>query len=229
MKISIQSGGEYLYVSQIEQATAQASATEGTQKTESTGSSTETQTDGTDFLKEFQTMLTCYIDKQRVAKGLEPLYSTESAASSNALTYTPGDGDLASVGIVVPDEYKSIFAEAAQKYGIDQKLLEIIAAKESNFINTATSPAGAMGIMQLMPSTAEGLGVTNPYDAYQNIMGGANYIAQKLKEYNGNVSLALAAYNAGSGNVAKYGGIPPFTETQNYVSWIMERYNNLNA
>ena len=130
---------------------------------------------------------------------------------------------------MVPDEYKAIFAEAAQKYGIDQKLLEIIAAKESNFINTATSPAGAMGIMQLMPSTAEGLGVTNPYDAYQNIMGGANYIAQKLKEYNGNVSLALAAYNAGSGNVAKYGGIPPFTETQNYVSWIMERYNNLNA
>jgi soluble lytic murein transglycosylase-like protein len=82
-----------------------------------------------------------------------------------------------------------------------------------------------MGIMQLMPATAEGLGVENPFDARENILGGAKYIADKLKQYNGNVSLALAAYNAGSGNVAKYGGIPPFTETQNYVAWITERYN----
>ncbi len=79
--------------------------------------------------------------------------------------------------------------------------------------------------MQLMPATAEGLGVENPFDARENIMGGAKYIADKLAMYGGDVSLALAAYNAGSGNVAKYGGIPPFQETQNYVAWITDRYN----
>ena len=83
-----------------------------------------------------------------------------------------------------------------------------------------------MGVMQLMPATAESLGVTNAFDAYQNIMGGAKYISSLLTKYNGDVSLALAAYNAGSGNVAKYGGIPPFTETQNYVSKVIGYYNS---
>ncbi len=227
MRISIQSGGEYLYVAQMEQAAA-ASATEGTKDTSSTTESTAAEgKTSQEMLKDFQTVLNKYIDEQRVAKGLDPIYSTNTV--DTAMSYTDKGGDVTSVGIAVPDEYKSIFAEASQKYGVDQKLLEIIAARESNFNPTATSSAGAMGIMQLMPSTAEGLGVSNPYDAYQNIMGGANYIAQKLREYNGNVSLALAAYNAGSGNVAKYGGIPPFAETQNYVAWITERYNNALA
>ena len=71
-----------------------------------------------------------------------------------------------------------------------------------------------MGVMQLMPSTAKSLGITDAYNAYDNIMGGAKVISQHLANYNGDVSLALAAYNAGSGNVAKYGGVPPFTETR---------------
>lgn len=80
---------------------------------------------------------------------------------------------------------------------------------------------GAQGVMQLMPATARYLGVDDPFDARSNIMGGAKYIAEKLKEYDGDVKLALASYNAGSGNVAKYGGVPPFTETINYIERIM--------
>ena len=110
-----------------------------------------------------------------------------------------------------------IFEKAAKKYGVPVELLKAIGYTESNFRVDATSHCGAQGIMQLMPATAKSLGVTDAYDPEQNIMGGAKYISQMLKKYNGNISLALAAYNAGSGNVAKYGGIPPFKETQNYV------------
>ena len=115
---------------------------------------------------------------------------------------------------------------ASSKYGVDAKFLKAIAKCESDFSTECTSRSGAMGIMQLMPQTAASLGVTNAYDPYQNIMGGARYISEKLTQYNGDKSLALAAYNAGSGNVAKYGGIPPFKETQNYVAKVMAYYNS---
>lgn len=114
-----------------------------------------------------------------------------------------------------------IFDQAAQTYGVDVELLKAMAKAESGFDPNATSKSGAMGIMQLMPTTAKGLGVTDAYDPEQNIMGGAKYIASLLDKYDGNVSYALAAYNAGSGNVDKYGGIPPFEETQNYVAKIL--------
>lgn len=114
-----------------------------------------------------------------------------------------------------------IFDQAAQKYNVPVELLKAIGKTESDFNARAVSRCGAQGVMQLMPSTAKGLGVTDPFDAEQNIMGGAKYIAALLKKYNGDTKLALAAYNAGSGNVAKYGGIPPFTETQNYVKKVM--------
>lgn len=123
-------------------------------------------------------------------------------------------------------ELDAIFNEAADKYGVDVKFLKAIAKCESDFSTTCTSNSGAMGIMQLMPSTAASLGVTDAYDPYQNIMGGAQYISEKLSQYNGDKSLALAAYNAGSGNVAKYGGIPPFKETQNYVKKVLAYYNS---
>ena len=114
-----------------------------------------------------------------------------------------------------------LFEEAAREYGVPVNLLKAIGMTESSFRVDVVSKAGAQGVMQLMPATAKELGVTNPFDARQNIMGGAKYISQMLNKYDGDVKLALAAYNAGSGNVAKYGGIPPFEETQNYVVKVM--------
>lgn len=140
-----------------------------------------------------------------------------SQASSAAST----SGNTSSSSSTSLDAY---FEEAAAKYNVDVKLLKAIAHAESNFNPNATSSSGAMGVMQLMPSTAKSLGITDAYNAYDNIMGGAKVISQHLANYNGDVSLALAAYNAGSGNVAKYGGVPPFTETQNYIKKVLAYY-----
>lgn len=114
----------------------------------------------------------------------------------------------------------AVFEEAAAIYGVPEKLLKAVAKAESNFNPNAVSKAGAIGVMQLMPATARSLGVTDPYDARQNIMGGAKYLKENLERFGGNVSLALAAYNAGPNSVQKYGGIPPYKETQNYVKTV---------
>lgn len=148
--------------------------------------------------------------------------------SNTAVNNTAASGSvkLEASGLSCSAQLDAIFDEAAAKYGVDAKFLKAIAKCESDFSTECTSSSGAMGIMQLMPQTAASLGVTNAYDPYQNIMGGARYISEKLAQYNGDKSLALAAYNAGSGNVAKYGGIPPFKETQNYVAKVMAYYNS---
>ena len=113
--------------------------------------------------------------------------------------------------------------ESAAQTQIDPDLIEAIIACESGFDPNATSRAGARGLMQLMPATAASLGVSNPYDPAQNVLAGAKYLRQLLDRF-GDIELAVAAYNAGPGAVERYGGIPPFSETQEYVRSVLARY-----
>ena len=119
--------------------------------------------------------------------------------------------------------------QAAQTHGISEGLIKAVMHTESGFNVSARSPVGAQGLMQLMPATARRFNVSNAYDPQQNIFAGAKYLAWLLKRFNGDTHLALAGYNAGEGNVAKYGGIPPFRETQDYVKRVSSRFNNLYA
>jgi soluble lytic murein transglycosylase-like protein len=113
--------------------------------------------------------------------------------------------------------YAAEITAAAQRNGLDPALLAGLIKQESGFNPNAGSPAGAQGLTQLMPGTARGLGVTNLHDPAQSIEGGARYLAEQLKTFHGDVARGLAAYNAGPGAVQRYGGVPPYAETQNYV------------
>ncbi len=126
------------------------------------------------------------------------------------------------------NDVDEIIETFSQKYDVDSNFIKAIIKQESGFNPKATSKKGAMGLMQLMPKTAESLGVVNAYNPWENVEGGVKHLKGLLKTYDANKELALAAYNAGSGAVKKYGGIPPYKETQNYVNSIMTSYNKLN-
>ncbi|MGG3736749.1 lytic transglycosylase domain-containing protein [Aeribacillus pallidus] len=126
--------------------------------------------------------------------------------------------------IILHKNVETLIQKAAQTYNVPKKLIKAIIQHESNFNPMAVSRAGASGYMQLMPSTAKALGVTNIFDPEQNIMAGTKYLRQLLDQFNGDLDLALAAYNAGPGNVKKHGGIPPFKETIAYVQKVKEAF-----
>jgi soluble lytic murein transglycosylase-like protein len=138
-----------------------------------------------------------------------------AVAAQNAAAVMRPAG-LSGTGSLSGVPYADQFVKAGQKYGVSPKLLAAVAKVESGYNPNAVSPAGAQGLMQLMPSTARGLGVRDSFDPEQAINGGAKLLARNLREFK-SLPLALAAYNAGGGAVHKYGGIPPFSETQAYV------------
>lgn len=125
--------------------------------------------------------------------------------------------------------FDQLIRQAAQQHGVSEGLIKAVMHTESGFNIKARSPVGAQGLMQLMPATARRFNVSNAYDPQQNIFAGAKYLSWLLKRFNGDTRLAIAAYNAGEGNVDKYGGIPPFRETQDYVRRVTSRYQNLYA
>lgn len=125
------------------------------------------------------------------------------------------------------NKYDQIIRKAADKFKIDSALIKAIIKAESNFDHQAISPVGAQGLMQLMPATASALQVENAFHPENNIEGGVRYLRYLLDNYRGNLTLALAAYNAGEGNVAKYNNnVPPFRETQNYIKRVLSYYNS---
>lgn len=117
--------------------------------------------------------------------------------------------------------------KASYRYGVDPDLIRSVILIESRFRPDAISPRGAMGLMQLMPATARELGVQDPLDPEKNVMGGTLYLRRLLSMFHSELDLALAAYNAGPGTVQRYGGIPPYSETQNYVQQILDVYSAL--
>lgn len=148
--------------------------------------------------------------------GVQPFFPKELAYALRPTTEAPEP---------TTSDYDEMIANAASKNGVDPDLVKAVVKAESGFRHDAVSGTGARGLMQLMPSTAAALGVSDPFDPAQNIEAGTRYLKSQIDRF-GSTELALAAYNAGPGNVVKYGGVPPFTETRNYVSRVMGYLGN---
>lgn len=161
-------------------------------------------------------LFTNLISRISLVQLLEALSSLASSRSAQI----PGNKRVSGTG--ASKAFSEIIEQASKKHGVDEKVIQAVIKQESSFNPNAVSNCGAQGLMQLMPATARGLGVQNAFDPEENIMAGTHYLKQKLDEFDGNLSLALAAYNAGSGTVYKYGGIPPYKETRAYVDKVIK-------
>lgn len=150
--------------------------------------------------------------------GASPYPATLASVGSPAASSSP-------VGSGSAGAYSALINEAATANGIEPAMLAGLIKQESGFDPNATSSAGAEGLTQLMPGTASSLGVSEPLDPAQSIQGGARYLGQLAKQFGGNMTDALAAYNAGPGAVTQYAGVPPYAETQQYVSKVLENAN----
>ncbi|MFC6385668.1 lytic transglycosylase domain-containing protein [Sporolactobacillus kofuensis] len=186
---------------------------------DSSSTTTEQSSGGLDSLAYMPNMLESSASTNR-SDGDNQLWQQLSSSVSPLSQHYSSLGTSSSVNQTTSD-YNDTIQAMSKKYGVDARLIQSVIDAESGGNALATSNAGAQGLMQLMPGTANALGVDNPYDPVQNIEGGTKYLRKLLDRYDGNYSLALAAYNSGSGNVEKYGGVPPFAETQAYVKKIM--------
>jgi soluble lytic murein transglycosylase-like protein len=176
-------------------------------------------------MNELQQMIGTQVPAQAASSSAAFASQLQTATASAAIgpatdTGTTGTASLMSTGVSeLPADvpYGAEITAAAKKYGLDPALLAGLVKQESGFNPNAGSPAGARGLTQLMPGTAAGLGVSNVLDPAQSLDGGAKYLRAQLDAFGGDVARALAAYNAGPGAVQRYGGVPPYAETQNYV------------
>jgi soluble lytic murein transglycosylase-like protein len=149
-----------------------------------------------------------------------------SIRSSRTISFNPFGSEIfnSRASVNAPRELASAIEDAARMHGVDPRLVAAVARRESAWRADVVSEKGAIGIMQLMPETARYLGVNNAFDARENIFGGARYLRTLLDTFNGDLDLALAAYNAGPGAVAKYRGVPPYRETRAYVAAVRATY-----
>ncbi|MBH0095294.1 lytic transglycosylase domain-containing protein [Psychrobacter sp. NZS113] len=147
--------------------------------------------------------------------------------SNNGYSSNNDYGSSAASNSGTRNAYDSYIRDSAQRHGVDPALMKAMMHTESAFNPNARSPVGAQGLMQLMPATARRFKVSNPWNPADNIEGSAKYIAWLMRRFDNRIEYAVAGYNAGEGNVDKYGGIPPFKETQNYVKKVMSRYHSL--
>jgi cell wall-associated NlpC family hydrolase len=182
---------------------------------------------------EIQSQLAAYAPAELPAPTTDAAgQSFQTMLDSSFGTAPPPPGTSTASGLGEPSPYDADIVAAATANGVSPALVKAVVRAESGFDPNAVSRAGAQGLMQLMPSTAAGLGVTDPFDPKQNLMGGAKFLRQLLDRFGGDPSKALAGYNAGPGAVEKYGGIPPYEETQAYVPKVLgyvEEYGGLNA
>lgn len=190
------------------------------------GNGKTTITPFSDILKKEKEQAAASVSSAQKAQAAQTASSSGATSPSGAVPPSTGiastngtTGRLSSDGKLTTT-LEDIFRRASEKYNISYDFLTAVAKAESDFNPNCVSSAGAKGIMQVMPYEAKELGITDVFDPEQNIMGAAKLLAAHLKKFDGDMTLAAAAYNAGSGRVKQYGGVPPFKETQNYVKKI---------